>query len=164
MDKGTMTRNSTITYILIWLMSIMYYNVNECIIYLDYYQHIGIYHYHSLDMKVPFMIYPVLLYLVCYTRKIDVKIVYFGVLLALCLLYSYIVIFFNLQYFPIKTWGILCVFFSSVLAYVWIDNKIKQFVSLGQEGMGNCKFSGLFSLVIIIAIVCTAVCHSLIVI
>ena len=163
MGKGVLTHNSTITYILIWIISILYYNVNECIISLDYYWHIGNYHYHSMDMKMPFLIYPVVLYLVGLSKKIDVKIVYFGILLVLCLFYSYIVIFFNLQFFPIKTWCLLCVFVSSVAAYAWIDKKITKAVSLCQEGKFNWVYSGLFSLVIIVAIVCTAVGHSLIV-
>ena len=155
-----MMNKNLLRLLLLWTASLMYYNAVECLIVVDTLVHRYNYHHPHMDLTVAFVLYPVVAYLGCIVNKVRSKGVYYSVLSAICLAYSSVVIFFNLSYFPFKTWLVLLVFISSFLAYVWIDGRNSRAISNTKCPSPSMVANTLISLLIVIAIVCSALGHA----
>ena len=155
-----MIDKKNIRYLIVWIGSLMYYNAVECFLIIDHYGHIYNYHHPIMDMKVAFITYPVISYLSCCLDRVDSKAIYYSILSVLCLVYSSIVVYFNISHFPNKTWMVLLIFFICSIATVWIEKKLNKTIPSADVKLGNRSFSVIFSLLIIIAVICTAFCHA----
>ena len=147
-----------------WIVSLVYYNAVECFLVIDRIWHIDILRYTYMDMGVAFVIYPVIVYLVCLLDKIDSKKIYYSTILLLCFVYSFVVVYFNISHFPRKTWIVIAIFFCSIIVCVKI-NKIGKSIAIKKRDLfGNQVWPALISILIVAAIVITALCHAYIIV
>lgn len=160
METKIKTNNNHIRLFILWIMSLVYYNAVECFLVIDRIWHIDILRYTYMDMRIAFVIYPVIAYLVCFLNKIDSKKIYYSTMLFLCLVYSFVIVYFNISHFPIKTWIVLAIFFGSIIGCIKIDKIGKGIAIRKRELFGNPVWPALISLLIVVAIVTTALCHA----
>lgn len=146
--------------ILVWIGSLLYYNAIECILIADMYRHFDMYRIPVMNMKLAFIIYPIIVYLACSANRFQSKSIRLALQPALCIVYSSVVVYFNIPIFPLKTWVIVVISFSCIIICIWIDKKINTTIHIDNEKHMNWLFSVFFCFLIIMAIVCTAFCHS----
>ncbi len=150
--------------ILVWIVSILFYNAVECLMIVDWFW--DIYHnctycrYTNMNMKVAFVSYPVIAYIVCSIDKIDSKVLYYSILSVLCIVYSSIVVYFNISLFPIKTWIVLAVFIISIILIICTKRLLCT---------AKCRIDKIFKIrpyhviityLVIFATIGTALCHA----
>ena len=144
----------------VWVVSLIYYNVVECLLVIDRLWHIDIIRYTYMDMRAAFALFPIISYLVFSLYRINSKKIYYSILFVLCFVYSFVVAFFNLSLFPIKTWAVWAVFFSSVFVCVEIDKRGVCIAVNKKDQFENPVWAALLSILMVIVIIITALCHS----
>ena len=151
--------NKHIRLFLLWIMTLVYYNVIECFLVIDRLWFIDVIHYTYMDLRAAFVIYPSIAYLVCFLNKTS-PIKYYSIVIILCLAYAFVVVFFNISYFPIKTWFILVFFLCSIVVCIKFD-KIEKSITIKNGYMVKQPvLSALTSFLIVVLIIVTVFCHA----
>lgn len=160
------TLNKThIRLLLLWIVSLLYYNTIECYLVIDRLRHLEIIRYPIMNLKLAFFIYPLVAFFACCYRRNASKIIYYFFLVVLCIFYSFIIFSENINEFPIKTWIIFIFFIGSIFLGVFLNNKIERtaLCELSSKQNKNDIMSFFLYVLIIGVIIVTTFCHSYIV-
>lgn len=163
MEDEKMIHNALIRYIWVWVGSLLYYNAIECFLIADVFRHSDWGRIPFMNMKLAFIIYPIIVYLVCCFNQIQSRPIRITLQSVLCILYSSVVIYINMTKFPTKTWAIVAISISCIVICILIDKKINTIIHIDDIKQVNSFLYQLFCFIILIAIICTAFCHSYIV-
>ena len=157
MEKNPIKKEIHLRLVIVWIVSLLYYNAIEIIFVIDRLWHIEIYNYSHMDMRVAFVVYPVVAFITLTMRR-HPRVLYYIKLSALCLMYSFLVVYYNIAHFPIKTWIVLGIYLCSIVICIWIGFKNYSFI-IKEETAVMLKES-ILTLLISIAIIITSLCHA----
>lgn len=148
---------------MLWIAILMYYNTIECFLVIDRLRHLEIIRYPIMNMRITFILFPIISCFTFFFKKKYSKILYYSLLTVLCLAYSYVIILSNIVHFPIKTWGIIILFVCNMIVDVFLNNVFDNGFFLEKSPFLNRLLAALLSFSVITAIIITVVCHTYIV-
>ncbi len=117
---------SLIKLLLLWIVSLLYYNAIESFLVIDRLGHLVLMRYPLMNLRIAFVVYPMIVCFAFFINETKSKALYYSLLSVSCLAYSYIVVYFNVSQFPIKTWIIILIFICSIIVCVFFNNRIEQ--------------------------------------
>lgn len=159
MEKNFSLTPKQVKLLLLWIVSLIYYNTVECFIVFDRLRHIENMHYQYMNMRVAFLTYPIMVFFAIFFYKRTTNIVYYSGLFILALAYTYIVVYLNVPYFPFKTWFILLLFWGSITMCIFINKKIEKLNIKRQINGQKQGLSFLITILISCIIAATIICH-----